>query len=109
MIMICDTMKFFILMLAMNKNSQNRAVEEIKKFYGDSSKESVKYEHLQHFPYLKMCLKEVLRLFPQLPISSKYAVKDVQMKNSKFFIAQITYCIILIIYFFHFRRYYNCS
>lgn len=82
MIMICDTMKFFILMLAMNKNSQNMAVEEIKKFYGDSIDIPVEYEHLKHFPYLKMCLKEVLRLFPQLPVSSKYAIRDFKMKNS---------------------------
>ncbi|KAH6713006.1 cytochrome P450 [Leptodontidium sp. MPI-SDFR-AT-0119] len=62
-------------LLATNPNVLQRVREEISSTFGED--EEITYEGLRKLTYLSCVLKEVLRLYPSVPINSRTALRTV--------------------------------
>ncbi|ETN67628.1 hypothetical protein AND_000552 [Anopheles darlingi] len=67
-----------LLLLAMHPDVQERAVAEIREYYG-AFDEDIQYETLQQLEYLEMVLKECLRLFPVAPIIGRQTTQEIAL------------------------------
>ncbi|XP_049542626.1 probable cytochrome P450 313a4 [Anopheles darlingi] len=72
------TLSNTLLLLAMHPDVQERAVTEIREYYG-AFDEDIQYEALQQLAYLEMVLKESLRLFPVAPIVGRQTTQEIAL------------------------------
>ncbi|XP_077301271.1 cytochrome P450 4d2-like [Arctopsyche grandis] len=72
---------FFMMILGMHKNCQDKLWNEIKEFYKYDMEAKVETEHLCHLPYLEMCFKELMRFFPTGPVVTRYVKKEFKLKT----------------------------
>lgn len=75
---------FFMMVLGMHKDCQNKLWNEIEEFYKHDMEAKVQTEHFRHLPYLEMCIKELIRLFPTGPIVTRYVTKEFKLKTSRY-------------------------
>ncbi|XP_077301146.1 cytochrome P450 4g1-like [Arctopsyche grandis] len=85
---------FFMMVLGMHKDCQNKLWNEIKEFYKHDMEAKVQTEHLRHLPYLEMCIKELIRLFPTGPIVTRYVTKEFKLKTRDVIIPVGTYLVL---------------
>lgn len=71
-----------MMVLGMHKDRQDKLWNEIKEFYRDDLKSEVLPEHFNHLPYLEMCIKELIRLFPTGPFFTRYVTEDFKLVSS---------------------------
>ncbi|XP_012271223.1 cytochrome P450 4C1 [Orussus abietinus] len=71
---------FALLLLAENKEIQDRARREIDGIFEESGGKITMAE-VQRMTYLDRCIKEALRLFPSVPFISRQTAEDLQLKN----------------------------
>lgn len=68
---------YCVLMLAMNKDIQERVYQEMVNVYGENNRQpNVQYEDFGKLEYLDRVLKETLRLFPVVPYFVRKVRKD---------------------------------
>ncbi|KAL7303904.1 hypothetical protein TKK_0004024 [Trichogramma kaykai] len=73
-------MCFAILLLAENKEAQDKAREEVEEIL--KPKDGVmSIPDLQKMKYLERCINETMRLYPSIPIISRRVDEDLQLKN----------------------------
>lgn len=72
---VATAMMFTIKLLAENKDIQRRAREEVLKEIG----EEMAFSGIQKLNYLEMCIKESLRLYPNIPTISRKTTTDLQL------------------------------
>ncbi|CAB0039896.1 unnamed protein product [Trichogramma brassicae] len=73
-------MCFAILLLAENKEAQDKAREEVEEIL--KPKDGViSMPDLQKMKYLERCIKETMRLYPSIPMISRRVDEDLQLKN----------------------------
>lgn len=65
-------------MLAMHSDVQQKVVQELKEVF-ESADATIDYDSLSKLTYLDMVLKESMRLFPVLPVSSRKATEEFQI------------------------------
>lgn len=68
----------------MHQECQEKFVEEIKQFFENNNDAYLDIDDFKSFPYLEMCFKETLRLFPPGPLSFRYCSKEFVFKKRKF-------------------------
>lgn len=56
-------------------NLQENVYRELHEVFG-SSMEPPTYQELQNLPYMEMCIKESLRLYPSVPLIGRLASED---------------------------------
>lgn len=66
------------MMLAMHKNVQKKAYEEVKSFF-ESCDDEVTLKDVNNLPYLEMTLKETMRLFPAASMVGRNSTGTVQL------------------------------
>ncbi|XP_043274305.1 cytochrome P450 4C1-like [Venturia canescens] len=71
---------FILLLLAEHKDVQEKARDEIDAVLDGSGGKMEPYE-IQQFQYLDCCIKESLRLYPSVPLISRYIKEDLHLKN----------------------------
>lgn len=72
-----------LLMLAIYPEVQKKVVQEIKEVFGKEDDE-INYSSLNNLVYLDMVFKEVMRLFPVLPVSARKSSEEIEIGNLKF-------------------------
>ncbi|KAK9872645.1 hypothetical protein WA026_018779 [Henosepilachna vigintioctopunctata] len=75
---VCLT--FTLMLLANNRNCQDKIYEEILTIFGKDDREP-NYNDIQELKYMERCIKESLRLYPSVPLIGKQLCEDVQTKN----------------------------
>ncbi|XP_026667550.1 cytochrome P450 4C1 isoform X1 [Ceratina calcarata] len=71
---------FTIMLLAEHSQIQDRARTEVKEVM-EASNGKLSMSDLQKLPYLEMCIKESLRLYPSVPLISRAPEEDVTLSN----------------------------
>ncbi|KAJ3648474.1 hypothetical protein Zmor_020275 [Zophobas morio] len=69
-------LSFILMLLANNKDIQERIYAEIVEILEDLNKKPT-YNQLQHFKYMERCIKESLRLYPSVFFISRNLGEDV--------------------------------
>lgn len=73
---------YAVLMLAMHPEQQKRAFEEVKLFLPNKSAEnSLTYEDLNQLEFTERVIKETLRLFPAIPLTSRKATSPFDLSE----------------------------
>ncbi|XP_033220891.1 cytochrome P450 4C1-like [Belonocnema kinseyi] len=69
---------FTLLMLASHPDIQDKVYKELYKIYGPESPDEtpVKLEDLKHMDYLERVIKEVMRLYPVVPLLGRKLLED---------------------------------
>jgi cytochrome P450 len=66
------------MMLAMHKNVQQKAYEEVEMFF-ENSRENIALRDINNLQYIELLLKETMRLFPPAATPSRYSTGNVQL------------------------------
>lgn len=69
---------FALKLFSQHKDIQERVFSELHQIFGDSDR-TASYEDLQNMPYLEMCLKESLRIYPSVPLIGRYVSEDLKL------------------------------
>ncbi|XP_077301144.1 cytochrome P450 4c3-like [Arctopsyche grandis] len=72
---------FFIVLLAIHKEDQDKIWNEIKEVFDDDIDVPITPEHLPKLKYLEMCLKETTRLHPTGSTQMRYLEADLELKH----------------------------
>lgn len=72
------TIKYILLMLAIHQDYQDRVVKELRSIFA-SVDEPVTMDSLQQMPWIDLVVKEVVRLFPALPIIARTCTEDLNI------------------------------
>ena len=67
-----------LMMLAIHKDFQQKAYDEVKRFFEESSEE-ITLKNVSNLPYVEMVLKETMRLFPAASIVGRVSTGQVEM------------------------------
>ncbi|XP_077286416.1 cytochrome P450 4d10-like isoform X1 [Arctopsyche grandis] len=87
-------LQLLVMMLAMHKECQAKFVEEIKQFFENNEDAYLDVDDFEHFPYLEMCFKETLRLFPPGPLTFRYCSKEFSFEKSNLKVPVGTYLLL---------------
>ncbi|XP_026471358.1 cytochrome P450 4C1-like [Ctenocephalides felis] len=71
---------YSLMCFANNPEVQKIIVEELTEIFGDSDR-SATTQDLQKMQYLERCIKEVLRLYPSVPLISRYNEEPLQLSK----------------------------
>ncbi|XP_075982145.1 uncharacterized protein LOC142980547 [Anticarsia gemmatalis] len=71
---------FCFMILANNKDAQDKIYEELKEIFGDSNR-PVSIDDLPNMRYLERCIKESLRLYPPVHFISRNLKEKVVLNN----------------------------
>lgn len=79
------SLQWAMYLFARNPHKQAILRDELLRVLGTSTSESaIGNEQLQQMPYLKACVKELLRLYPVIPLIGRVAQKPVEMDGYRF-------------------------
>ncbi len=79
---ISNGINFTLFLLANYPEYQKRVHEEIDAaFWGDMDRDVTMSDLSTELPYLEMCLKESLRIYPPIPLMSRKMLFDVKLGN----------------------------
>ncbi|KAK5646953.1 hypothetical protein RI129_005417 [Pyrocoelia pectoralis] len=73
---------FALYCLSKNPDIQLTAVEELRRIFDDDNERAPTYQDLQEMKYLEMVIKESLRLYPPVPIFSRFLKEDVAFNGA---------------------------
>uniref|UniRef100_UPI003B5A6B3B cytochrome P450 4C1-like n=1 Tax=Leptopilina heterotoma TaxID=63436 RepID=UPI003B5A6B3B len=73
-------MCFAVLMLAENKDVQDRARKEVDDVL-EGKNRKISSAEVQNFNYLEQCIRETLRLYPSVPFIARKVNEDLQLKH----------------------------
>ncbi|VVC44999.1 Cytochrome P450, E-class, group I,Cytochrome P450,Cytochrome P450, conserved site [Cinara cedri] len=74
------SMTITLILLAMHRDIQNKAREELRSIFGDSDRDATT-EDLNAMKYLEAIIKESLRLYPSVPFISRELQTTLNLKN----------------------------
>nr|CAI5832394.1 unnamed protein product [Callosobruchus analis] len=72
-----SAMGFAMYLLARHQDVQKNAAEEQRQIFSDDIHRNISYNDLQQMKYLECVIKEVLRLYPPVPMFARSTDKDV--------------------------------
>ena len=72
-----------LMMLAIHKDMQQKAYEEVKSFF-EASSEKITLNDVSNLPYVEMVLKETMRLFPAASIVGRVSTGTVELGEKTF-------------------------
>ncbi|XP_063537245.1 cytochrome P450 4c3-like [Cydia strobilella] len=75
------TIAYTLMLLGMNKDAQEKVVEEQREIFGDSKRGATK-EDIPQMMYLERVIKESMRLYTVVPIIARNVDKDVYLPGS---------------------------
>ncbi|KAL4712740.1 hypothetical protein ACJJTC_008037 [Scirpophaga incertulas] len=81
---------FCFMLLANNKEIQDRIVAELKEIYSTDESRKTSIEDLNKMKYLERCIKESLRLYPPVHFISRIIHEPIELSN--FTIPPSTFC-----------------
>ncbi|KAJ8943364.1 hypothetical protein NQ318_002597 [Aromia moschata] len=76
-----SAISFALYCLAQHPVIQERAFEEQKILFAKDRSKPVTYRDIQEMKYLDLVIKEVLRLYPSVPLIGRAADKDIEFKD----------------------------
>ncbi|XP_065221623.1 cytochrome P450 4F4-like [Planococcus citri] len=74
-------MNFLMLMLAMHQDIQQKAYEEVSKYETDDGT-LTQHDIYNNMPYLEQCIKESLRMYSPVALTSRRIHKDIALKDN---------------------------
>ena len=74
-------LQWALYLFARNPDKQAALREEVLRVMGASSESTIGSDQLQQMPYLKATVKEVLRLYPVIPLIGRVTQKPVEMEG----------------------------
>ncbi|CAH0720550.1 unnamed protein product, partial [Brenthis ino] len=77
---VASTLGYALLMLGCHPNVQNKLYNEVKQIFEDNKSDLTK-EDLSSLVYCEAVIQETLRLYPPVPIVTRHADRDVQIKS----------------------------
>ncbi|XP_056647378.1 cytochrome P450 4c3-like [Diorhabda sublineata] len=92
-------LSFSLYCLSLNKDVQDKVVEEQKRIFGNDKDKTITNRDLLDMTYLDLVLKECLRLYPSVPYIGRKTDKDLTYKDGKVIPAGTS--ILLVIYSLH--------
>lgn len=81
---------FFLSMMGIHQNIQDKVVEEMDRIFGDSDR-PVTFQDTLEMKYLERCLMETLRCYPPVPLIARELQEDVQLSEKT---TQYFFCLI---------------
>ncbi|XP_045395060.1 cytochrome P450 4F2-like [Lemur catta] len=69
--------------LAKHPEYQERCRQEVQELLRDREPKEIEWEDLAQLPFLTMCIKESLRLYPPSPTISRYCAQDVVLPEGR--------------------------
>uniref|UniRef100_A0A2K6GXV0 Cytochrome P450 family 4 subfamily F member 156, pseudo n=1 Tax=Propithecus coquereli TaxID=379532 RepID=A0A2K6GXV0_PROCO len=69
--------------LARHPEHQERCRQEVQELLRDREPKEIEWEDLAQLPFLTMCIKESLRLYPPSPTISHYCAQDVVLPDGR--------------------------
>uniref|UniRef100_A0A8C8ZAJ3 Cytochrome P450 n=1 Tax=Prolemur simus TaxID=1328070 RepID=A0A8C8ZAJ3_PROSS len=69
--------------LAKHPEYQERCRQEVQELLRDREPKEIEWEDLAQLPFLTMCIKESLRLYPPSPTISRYCSQDVVLPDGR--------------------------
>lgn len=70
-----------LFMLAMHPECQEKVYDELLSVYPSKVDLCPTIDDLEKLPYLNMCLKEAIRVFPTVPIVARRTTGDIQLRE----------------------------
>lgn len=67
------------MLLAMHKNIQEKAFDEVKSFFENCNEEVTLTDVNNNLTYLEMVMKETMRLFPAASMVGRYSTGSVHL------------------------------
>ncbi|XP_061401880.1 cytochrome P450 4d8-like [Musca vetustissima] len=78
-----SALSFTLHLLARHPQVQNKLLTEIRKVYPDEEHNKFTLMNLNELKYMECVIKEVLRLYPSVPIIAREIVEDFKYEHSK--------------------------
>lgn len=78
-----SAISFCLYSLAKHPEIQMKAVEELRKVFGDNSEKKVSIASLNELQYLDMIIRETLRLYPSVPFLGRTATEDIVISKQR--------------------------
>ncbi|XP_063905559.1 cytochrome P450 4c3-like [Zophobas morio] len=75
---ITTALSFMLMLLANNKDVQERIYSELVEIFGENFNENPTYNELQNLKYLERCIKESLRLYPSVFFMARNLGEDLK-------------------------------
>ncbi|XP_076978076.1 cytochrome P450 4F3 isoform X2 [Tamandua tetradactyla] len=69
--------------LAKHPECQERCRQEVQELLRDRQSEEIEWDDLAHLPFLTMCIKESLRLYPPVTIVSRCCTQDIVLPDGR--------------------------
>lgn len=76
---------FFLSMMGIHQNIQDRVVKELDEIFGDSDRPATFQDTLE-MKYLERCLMETLRMFPPVPIIARRINSDLKLASGNYIV-----------------------
>ncbi|KAE8749226.1 Cytochrome P450 CYP4 [Frankliniella occidentalis] len=76
-----DALSFFIYMLAIHQDVQDKVRQELDDILGEDRGRLVEHSDLAHMQYTERVFKETLRIFPILPLFGRIATDDLLLPS----------------------------
>lgn len=77
---------FSIFELAKHHDVQERILEEIESVVGSDINTDISANHLNDMTYLDRVVKEMLRLYPSVPLYERELTEDIVLGDHKYFV-----------------------
>ncbi|CRK92923.1 CLUMA_CG006516, isoform A [Clunio marinus] len=76
---VTSAITFGLYLLSQNPEAQEKIFEEVSRIVGDDLSVHPTYNQLQEMKYIECCIKEMLRIYPPVPIYGRLLDEDLEV------------------------------
>jgi cytochrome P450 family 4 len=91
---------FFLSMMGIHQNIQDKVVEELTQIFGDSDRPCTFQDTLE-MKYLERCLMETLRMYPPVPVIARHMKEDLKLISGEDYVIPAGATVVVATYKLH--------